>query len=170
MNLLEHVRLLWEHTFDADARLLAAIEATEGDVPDVLREYTHLIAAEETWLARIEQRPPRTAVWPDVSLADVRALRTQTEAGYRAYLAGLRDENLSAAVPYANSAGQSFTNTVADILLHVLLHSQYHRGKVNLLLRQAGHTPAASDFIAFVRGVPAATEATTLRDATDTAT
>ncbi|MFQ5740386.1 MAG: DinB family protein [Acidobacteriota bacterium] len=41
---------------------------------------------------------------------------------------------------------------------------QYHRGKVNLLLRQAGHAPAATDFIAFVRGAPAATEATARRD------
>lgn len=164
MNLLEHIRHLWQHAFEADARLLAAIQATAGDVPGVLREYTHLIAAEETWLARIEQRPPRTTVWPDASLTDAQTLREQTEAAYRAYLAGLHDEALSAPVQYTNSAGQSFTDTVADILLHVLLHSQYHRGKVNLLLRQNGHSPVATDYIAFVRGAPAATEATAQRD------
>lgn len=36
------------------------------------------------------------------------------------------------------------------------MHGQYHRGKVNLLLRQADRTPAPTDYIAFVRGVPAA--------------
>jgi uncharacterized damage-inducible protein DinB len=38
-----------------------------------------------------------------------------------------------------------------------MLHGQYHRGKINLLLRQAGLAPAPVDFISFVRGVPAAT-------------
>jgi hypothetical protein len=38
----------------------------------------------------------------------------------------------------------------------VVLHGQYHRGKVNLLLRQEGEQPAPTDYIAFVRGVPAA--------------
>ena len=43
-------------------------------------------------------------------------------------------------------------------LLHVPLHGQYHRGKINLLLRQAGRQPAPTDYITFVRGVSAATE------------
>ena len=44
------------------------------------------------------------------------------------------------------------------------LHGQYHRGKVNLLLRQGGHAPAPVDYVAFVRGVPAATEVTARGD------
>jgi uncharacterized damage-inducible protein DinB len=46
---------------------------------------------------------------------------------------------------------------VGDILLQVALHGQYHRGKVNLLLRDAALPPAPVDFISFARGVPAAT-------------
>ena len=42
-------------------------------------------------------------------------------------------------------------------MMHVALHGQYHRGKVNLLLRQEGLPPVPPDFIAWVRGVPAAT-------------
>jgi uncharacterized damage-inducible protein DinB len=60
-------------------------------------------------------------------------------------------------IGYTNSAGRSFVTPVGDILLHVALHGQYHRGKVNLLLRQAELEPAPVDFIGFVRGVPAAT-------------
>ena len=37
------------------------------------------------------------------------------------------------------------------------VHGQYHRGKVNLLLRQEGMSPVPGDFIAYVRGAPAAT-------------
>ena len=63
---------------------------------------------------------------------------------------------MEAPVAYTTSAGKSFANTVKDILLHVAMHAQYHRGKINLLLRQAGLEPAPADYIAFIRGAPAA--------------
>ena len=66
-------------------------------------------------------------------------------------------------VDYRNSAGISFSTSAGDILFHVMLHGQYHRGKVNLLLRQSGFPPVPTDYIAFVRGVPAATQADATR-------
>jgi uncharacterized damage-inducible protein DinB len=44
-------------------------------------------------------------------------------------------------------------------LLHVFLHSAYHRGQVSLMVRRSGGVPAPTDFIAFVRGAPTATRA-----------
>lgn len=163
MELLENIRRLWDHAFEADARLFEAVQASADAVPTAIREYLHIIGAEEIWLARIEGRPSRLAVWPEISMLEMQDLRDETEAAYRAFLDDLRDADLSRQVTYTNSAGQAFTNSVADILLHVVLHGQYHRGKVNLLLRQGGQTPVPTDYIAFVRGVPTATEATALR-------
>ena len=153
----DDIQRLWEHTFWADTTLLDALRSSGNAVPAAHREYAHIIGAEEVWLARVEQRPARAAVWPDTTLAEMTSLLKETQAGYRTLLGRLNDAELSRGVTYTNSAGQTFTNTVRDILLHVAMHGQYHRGKVNLLLRQAGQTPAATDYIAFVRGVPAAT-------------
>jgi len=61
-------------------------------------------------------------------------------------------------VTYTNSAKREFSTALGDILVHVALHGQYHRGKVNLLLRENGLEPVPADFIAFVRGAPAATQ------------
>jgi uncharacterized damage-inducible protein DinB len=150
----------------ADSRLLEALPVGNAHAANpvdpavlaiALREYGHVLGAEEIWLARLEGRTPRTAVWPDLSRAEVAELRSRTEAHYRSYLGTLAEGDLDAAVTYVNSAGQAFTNRVGEILFHVALHGQYHRGKVNLLLRQAGLAPAPTDYIAFVRGAPAAT-------------
>ncbi|HEU5359182.1 MAG TPA: DinB family protein, partial [Gemmatimonadales bacterium] len=59
-------------------------------------------------------------------------------------------------VTYRNSAGLEFTSTVEDILLHVALHGAYHRGQVARALREGGAVPNATDYIAFIRGAPAA--------------
>ena len=128
-----------------------------------LREFAHVIGAEENWLARLEGREPRSAIWPDVTLSDLETLLGSTHEGYERYLNGKSEKDLAAVITYVNSAGREFANEARDILLHVALHGQYHRGKVNLLLRQGGMKPAPVDYIAYIRGVPAATTADSLR-------
>ena len=157
MTGLDQLRRLWAHAEWADGALLAALERQPGVPEEALREYAHVVGAEEVWLARLEGRPSRAAVWPDPDSPTVAELARAVRAGYASYLGTLSDRDLGGTVAYVNSPGLAFTTPIAEILLHVALHGQYHRGKVNLLLRRAGLDPAPVDFIAFVRGVPAAT-------------
>jgi len=159
MNLLDHIQRLWAHRDWADDALSAEIDSVAGD-PRAWREYTHVLAAEETWLARLEGREATVEVWPALDRAEVGELRSQVGAAYRAYLADLAPEDLEREVTYTNSAGDAFGNSILDILTHVALHGQYHRGKINLMLRVGGSDPVPCDYIAWVRGSPAATEAT----------
>ncbi len=149
------LRLLWEHAFWADTRVLEAVLA--GGPAEAVREFAHLLGAEETWLARLEHRTARTAVWPELPRESLADHRDVIHAGILAFLDALGEDAVDARVDYSNSAGQAFHNTVSEILLHAALHGQYHRGKINLLLRQAGLAPAPVDLIAYFRGVPAAT-------------
>lgn len=155
MDPLLQIRRLWDHCVWADKALFEGLGAAPD--PAVSREYAHVLAAEETWLARLEQRPPVVSIWPeDLSMAELDALRARVMAAFDAYLRQLTPETLSSTVTYANSAGTRFSTAIGDILLHVALHGQYHRGKVNLMLRQASRECVPVDFIAFVRGAPAA--------------
>lgn len=154
--MLQHLVQLSRHAEWADNLLISALGAATPAPPDALRELAHVMGAAETWLSRIQRRPARVAIWPSLSLPDLATLTPTVHRSYASYLGTLTDAGLEQPVAYVNSAGLSFTNTVVDILMHVALHGQYHRGKVNLLLRQAGATPAPVDFIAFQRGVPAA--------------
>lgn len=153
MEALELLRRAWEHLAWADGRLLGAMA---GAPEQALAEYAHILGAEEVWLARLQQRPARAAVWPALALAELRPLAEALRSSFGAYLGALEPEDLSARVSYRNSAGDRFESEVGDILLHVALHGQYHRGKVNLLLRQAGLAPVPCDYIAHRRGAPAA--------------
>jgi uncharacterized damage-inducible protein DinB len=96
------------------------------------------------------------AVWPRLTSDEAIALREKVTAGYEALFARLTLEDLADPIPYTTSEGDRFESAAGDILLQVILHGQYHRGKVNVLLRQAGKEPAPVDYIAFVRGAPAA--------------
>lgn len=153
--MLSTITKLWAHLAWADEILLEALRT--GPCPDAaVREYAHILGCEETWLARMEQRPSRTTVWPDVPVEGLESLAGMVHDGYRSFFGGLDGAALERVVAYTNTAGRSFENSIQDILLHVALHGQYHRGKVNLILRQAGHPPAPTDYIAYVRGADAA--------------
>jgi len=156
MTALDQLRRLWDHAVWADEKLSSAIRTISHPVLDAEREFAHVLATEEVWLARMESRTPRVPIWPALDRAGLESLRADVRAGFDAFLNTLTDEDLGRPVSYVNSAGQHFDTPIGEILLHVALHGQYHRGKVNLLLRQSGEAPAPTDYIAFVRGVPAA--------------
>jgi len=150
---------LWAHSCWADRLILLALEA-RAEVPEAaLRELNHIVGADETWLARLEGRTSRAPVWPELTLAEARVLAESVHAGFDRLIGMLDGPGLRALTRYTNSAGQSFETPVGEILLHVALHAQYHRGKINHLLRQAGQAPIPTDYIAFSRGVAAATTA-----------
>lgn len=150
--MLATVRQLWAHIAWADETLLRALEAGPPS-PEILREYAHILGADEIWLARLEQRASRTPVWPSLPLDEIKTLAQTLHQDYRSFLSTLNQQRLEQVIAYTNTAGNSFENSIRDILIHVALHAQYHRGKVNLLLRQAGMAPASTDYIAFLRAV-----------------
>jgi len=155
-NGMREFQQLLEHMVWADERVLASLRvpAPPGPVVGLL---AHLLGAEEVWLARLEQRPTTTAVWPALSVENCAALASRNRAGYEALLRRLTPADLERPIAYTSSAGQSFTSTRGEILLQVFLHGAYHRGQISTLLRAASLTPAPTDFIALRRGAPAAT-------------
>jgi uncharacterized damage-inducible protein DinB len=152
-----HLTRLFEHMAWADERALKALRASEGASELAHSELAHVLGAEHVWLARLEGRPAAVAVWPELSVDQCEALARETRTGFRAFVERQDDRTLERTVHYRNSAGAEFDSKVSDILLHVALHGSYHRGKVAAALRAAGAEPAATDYIGFVRGVPAAT-------------
>ena len=154
--MIENLKRLFAHMEWADAAVMASFQSASPP-PRALELYAHVLGAEHVWLTRLRQAPARHPVWPTLDLAQCETLARENAAEFRKYVDGADDATLESEVAYVNSAGQSFRTRVDDILLHVALHGSYHRGQVALLVREAGAKPASTDYISFVRGVPAAT-------------
>lgn len=153
----EYLRRLFDHMAWADAKAIGALRNSKGASDLAQSELAHILGAEHVWLARLEQRPATVAVWPTLSVDDCERLGNENRAGFLDFLDRQDAQSLERTVHYRNSAGAEFDTKVSDILLHVALHGSYHRGKIAAALRAAGAEPAPSDYIGFVRGVPAAT-------------
>lgn len=155
---MTHLARLFRHMWWADDAVRAALEAAGDRAPDrAVALYAHVLGAELVWLDRVEGAAPSVAVWPETSLAGCAALARRARERYETFLGSLTAEALPRPIHYTNSAGQAFDTPLEDILLHVALHGAYHRGQIAMLLRDAGAEPAPTDYIAWARGVPAAT-------------
>lgn len=147
---------LVDHLGWADRRVLDSLRAMPHPDARALELYAHVLGTEHTWLARIQERAPSVKVWPQLTLAEAAELATENAAALRKLVSSRTSEQLQRKITYSNSAGQAFESTVEDMLLQVMLHGCYHRGQVAMVVRGAGAEPAPTDYIAFVRGVPAA--------------
>ncbi|MGH7695651.1 MAG: DinB family protein [Gemmatimonadaceae bacterium] len=155
--LLEQIHRLFEHAAWADALVAEAIQKQDNVADDTIELFAHILGAEEVWLSRLEQRPSTLAVWPKLDRTQLAATAARIAQAYRSYLSRLTQNDLLSEVPYKNSIGQAFRTPIGEILMHVAMHGSYHRGQVALRMRRDGATPAPTDYIAFIRGVPAAT-------------
>ena len=86
-------------------------------------------------------------MWPDLTPAQCEMWLGDLERLWKRYLEDAVPARLDARITYANSKGESFSSTVEDVLMHVVMHSAYHRGQIAAEVRAAGRQPAYTDFI-----------------------
>ena len=70
---------------------------------------------------------------------------------WKNYLTSLNEAGLADSINYKNTKGENFTSQKQDVLMHVIMHSAYHRGQIASDMRAAGFTPPYTDFIHAVR-------------------
>ena len=134
--------------YDAWANRTAAAAVRAGQAPAAaLRVLGHVVGAERLWLARLTGTTAPLAVWPALSVAQCEAECAALPATWDAFLGAADPGRLADPVAYVNSRGEPWRSTVADVLLHVIVHSAYHRGQIASHLRAAGAEPPYTDFI-----------------------
>ncbi len=112
-----------------------------------VRILAHIAATQWLWLARLHGGPP-SVVWPEWSIDECAA---QVDALRDAWPAAMPRIDLTASITYTNTLGERWTSRADDVLTHVILHGAYHRGQIAIIVRDAGETPAYTDFIQCTR-------------------
>jgi uncharacterized damage-inducible protein DinB len=153
----EYFTRLFKHLEWADERVLVSLRSAQHPQKRGLELYSHILGSEHVWLSRINGTAQRVDVWPILTLDECERLGKENIAAFKDLISRLTPELLEKPITYRNSAGDQFTSTVEDILTHVAMHGPYHRGQIAAALRAGGDTPSPTDYIAFVRGAPAAT-------------
>jgi len=145
---------MYEQLDWANKRILQTLQVRVGsnENQQICQLFSHILLAEKGWMTRLQGLDSTPIpLWSDLGLEACEKLIQENEKSYADFLNRIAQSDLDQTISYTNSKGQKFTNTIQDILIHVALHGQYHRGQINLRLRSVGSQPVNVDFITFVR-------------------
>jgi uncharacterized damage-inducible protein DinB len=139
---------LLEYDRWANGETLTSLERMGAPPASALSLVNHVLAAEAGWLRRMGQETAFEGFWPGDDLVTLRrAWADALPALWASFLADPTRSDSARTISYVNSKGERWTSTVEDVLLHVVIHSAYHRGQVAAAVRAAGGEPAVTDSV-----------------------
>ncbi|WP_343531667.1 DinB family protein [Pedobacter sp.] len=137
-----------KYTKKADEIMIEALANTGFSIPEANTLLSHVLSAQHIWVKRMLNEQPEYAVWEVLP-------PEKFESIYVYNLALLENiaetKSLDEVINYSNSAGNVFSSTVGEILMHVCNHGTYHRGQLAKMLKQAGFAVPLTDYIMLKR-------------------
>ena len=148
---LETIQSMFKHLHWANQQILETLQNGEEN-KQANNLFSHMLHAENVWYTRLKgSDSSHIPIWAEISLESCIEMVNQNYHNYTELLSTLSNTDLNKLVSYKNSKGTEFHNTIREILTHVALHGQYHRGQINQLLRAADLEPISVDYITFRR-------------------
>ena len=145
-------RRLFEYDHWANSETLASLRTLPGGNEKARKAICHIIGAQKIWLSRFASpAPPSAQPWPDLSLDECSAAIEDLQRRWQGVLEGLTPEKLASDLTYLSLKGTENKTPIQDVLMHLVLHSAYHRGQMAAAVREAGGKPAPTDYTVYLR-------------------
>ncbi|HKW27628.1 MAG TPA: DinB family protein [Terriglobales bacterium] len=151
MEFLEYLRKLYVYDHWANQEVTRALRTAPQPPARSLRLMAHVVGTEWTWRSRILSESKKMAVWPQLTVEQILQEVAELKTAWTSYLGQLTPARLTEPASYTNSKGEHFSSQQGDILMHVVMHSAYHRGQIAADMRASGLEPVYTDFIHAVR-------------------
>ena len=121
-----------------------------GSFASVRDTMAHGLMADSAWQHRVRGQAFTRPI-PEQLPADLETLFAQWQLVLSGWESLLSAGDGSDVIAYHAFDGQPHSNSLDEIVHHVVNHGSYHRGQVALMLRQLGHAAINTDLIAFTR-------------------
>lgn len=139
----------FNYTYHFNDKVLNSLIVQHVNIPEkALLLINHTLNAHEIWNHRIMQQPVETNVW---EVRPIDRLKTINENNLLMSKDIILNFDLEKIISYTNSSGNSYTNSVKDVLFHIINHSTYHRGQIATDCKLNGMTPLVTDYIFYKR-------------------
>lgn len=136
------------YTQIADGKLIEIFETHQNVNPKAISLFSHILNAQHIWGWRILEKQPHYTVWQEhlpISFASI------SKENFKIFEFILTHVSLDKEVHYITFKGDTFKNSVKDILFHAFNHSTYHRAQISTLFKLDGIQPPVTDYIMLKR-------------------
>ncbi len=111
--------------------------------------FSHMLNAHHLWNARILGKKPDYDVWQLHDVQDWGDIHYENQRA--SFEITTNADDFEKRIDYENTKGRLFTNTLQDILFHIINHSTHHRGQIATDFRANGLEPIPLDYIFYKR-------------------
>jgi uncharacterized damage-inducible protein DinB len=140
---------LYDYNYYCNKKLIEACTGLDRVPEGIHRLFSHILNAHHNWNARIMDVEPQFGPW---QLHEVPAWADLHYDNQRNSFEIITNADpLGRRVNYENSEGRVFSNTLQDILFHIINHSTHHRAQITAALRAEGLEPPSLDYIVYKR-------------------
>ena len=143
---------MFDYDHWANCETLASLGTVPGGVDKPRKTFNHIIGAQRIWLSRFENpAPPSAQPWPDLTLEECSVALEDLRRQWKHILGNLTPEKAAGDLSYLTLKGAEHKTPIQDVLMHLVLHSAYHRGQAAAAVREAGGKPAPTDYVVYLR-------------------
>ena len=104
------------------------------------------------WFNRIEKAEYEFKdFWQRLSIEEMEKLVKRNTDDWKSFIHLQKAEDFPKKYSYVNSKGKEYSNTLMQIITHVINHSTYHRAQIASLLKSENINPPYTDYIGFFR-------------------
>jgi len=145
----EHFLSLYHYETWANNKIISSIEIFAPKDAQILRLFSHILSAQTIWLQRLNQEPSLNNAWQVLAVEECKHQMQQNHQQLFQFLQNT--ENFQQIIEYKNTKGESFHNTIQEILTHLFNHSSYHRGQIVFCLKNYTNDLPVTDYIFYLR-------------------
>lgn len=147
-----HYLELFKYNDWANQKLLICLQKNKVKDEKILSLYSHLIAAQNIWLNRIENiSSANIELWAAHNLFDLIDISHKSAENWIKFLESYPLNSFDEVIAYNNTNNLAYENKLSDILIHITNHSTHHRAQISILLREKGIEPPGTDYIFYSR-------------------
>lgn len=134
----------------ANEKIIEKLSSSEKYPDRCLDLVCHIISLQDYWYDRLVNKSIYLIdLWETYSLAECLPLSKASTETWKEYIGKTKEKEFKNLCGYYGKDGTPLDISVGDIINHVLNHSAYHRGQINLLLKNSGQEPADIDFSSY---------------------
>ena len=140
---------LFDYNFYCNKKLIEECNAANTVSEKSKELFSHILNAHHIWNSRIIGKPSQNKVWQLHEVKDWGDIHYENQRSSFEIITNADDFDVR--IDYENSEGRLFTNTLQDILFHIINHSTHHRGQIASDFRSKGIEPLPLDYVFYKR-------------------
>ena len=140
---------LYDYNFFCNKKLIDECNKLDKVPEKSLSLFSHILNAHHIWNSRILNQKSEYGVWQVHPIADWGDIHYENQRSSFEIIT--TSDNFENRIDYENTEGRLFTNTLRDILFHIVNHSTHHRAQIAADFRINELDPLSLDYIFYKR-------------------